>query len=679
MGGSRKKKAAPLSPADASAASATFSSSSSSSAAPTSPTTSTDSSFSPLTATLPSTVHSLYQCPVLFTIPLPSDCTLSSIVCSYGFFRLPPNTWIPSNSRLHRITPLAAAGGVTVCDAGAIPNGAFMRALRFGDREEDAIFVAVTQEAVVIEEKEEKEEKAQRVAADVQPVESREELEAEALLTYHANQHIVVRAIQPPYSLLSALPASADKPLDYTFTLSPAALTRILQQVCRMLRLSPLPTPTLPNPYHRFYRLLPTARQRGFARLFRSPTSFEDLLKTVSLCNINWAGTIAMNGAFSRLVGLGRDYAVEVEVLGPTAKEAVAAVRSVERSESMGRSAMSEVMRSGQQTVGADGGGVHHRITLGTFPSPYELAAMPDAELREKCRVGYRSQRIIRLAHRFAHERLDQHLTALLTPDTPTGEVYKFLLSLDGFGPFAAANALAMLGRFDSHPFDSETVRHMREHHKFDTAFHLTSDAVLRHAREHYSAERYGEFVFLVYWFELWENYEARVRCRAEEWTQDAFSSFSNGGKKTKQQEAAEGGQATAELSHARRVAQQTLERKRKGLTAAAFNARRKKPATQATEAAREESANKENELPSAEEGDEQQQQRGEEQRAGESGGSAEVGGAGKRRSGRTLKDMMQSRKRATPGKAAVEPLDTGEGRRVTRAAAKRQSAELVE
>ena len=677
MAGSRKKKTA-VSQAPADAATTSTSPSSTGVVSPSSP------SFSPLTVTLPSTVHSLSDCPVLFTVPLPCDCSLSSIVCSYGFFRLPPNTWIPSNTRLHRLTPLSFKGGVTLSDSGTVSNGCFIRALRFGEREEDAIFVAVTQEETNRED-EERQGEQQQAKIGPQLAESKEEVDAATLLTYHTSQQIVVRAIQPPHSLLAALPNSTTAPQRFTFTLSPTSLTQLQHQVCRMLRLSPVVLPSQPNPYHAFYRLVPAAKQRGFARLFRSPTHFEDLLKTISLCNINWAGTIAMNGNFSRLIGLGREYAVEVEVIGilPTAKEAVAGVSSVERSDSIGRSAMSEVMRGGEQTVEAEGGSVRHRLTLGTFPSPWEVASVPDAELREKCRVGYRSQRIVRLGHRFAHENLDQQLTTLLEPSHPTASVYKFLLSLDGFGPFAASNALAMLGRFDSHPFDSETVRHMREHHKFDSDFHLTSDAVLRHAREHYSTHRYGEFVFLVYWHELWLNYEAKVRCRAEEWTQEAFSSFSNGGAKLKQQQAAQQQQVKAEKSHAMRVAEQTRMRKAKGLTATAFNARKRKSAKAeetGSGAVSEELANKENEQPAAEE-DVQQPQEEEQKTSAENDGKAVQRGASKRRAGLTLKDMLRSvkQKRTASRKVEAEEPVGGESRRLTRSAARKQSAELVE
>ena len=179
---------------------------------------------------------------------------------------------------------------------------------------------------------------------------------------------------------------------------------------------------------------------------------------------------------------------------------------------------------------------------------------MDDGRLRELCRVGYRSQRLIRLAHRFAYESLEAAVDALLDPSRPSSELYALILSLDGFGPFAAANATALLGRYDVHPFDSETVRHMREHHGVDRQFKLPSGEVLKRARAHYTAERYGAAIFLVYWYELWCGYEQRAKTRAEQWTQTQFSSFSNGGQQLVV--------ADAPKSHSLLVAQQTRKRK---------------------------------------------------------------------------------------------------------------------
>lgn len=56
-------------------------------------------------------------------------------------------------------------------------------------------------------------------------------------------------------------------------------------QVRRMLRL-------LPGDAHhisRFQGMHPPAREAGFGRLFRSPTLFEDMLKSILLCNCGYA------------------------------------------------------------------------------------------------------------------------------------------------------------------------------------------------------------------------------------------------------------------------------------------------------------------------------------------------------------------------------------------------------
>jgi 3-methyladenine DNA glycosylase/8-oxoguanine DNA glycosylase len=40
------------------------------------------------------------------------------------------------------------------------------------------------------------------------------------------------------------------------------------------------------------------------------------------------------------------------------------------------------------------------------------------------------------------------------------------LLPLSGMGPFTAANVLQLLGHFDLIPADTETMRHLKQHHK---------------------------------------------------------------------------------------------------------------------------------------------------------------------------------------------------------------------
>src|SRR5207244_2019680 len=52
-----------------------------------------------------------------------------------------------------------------------------------------------------------------------------------------------------------------------------------------------------------FHKIDPRWKRTGRARLFRSPTLFEDVLKTVTSCNITWPGTVAMNRRLCEVVG----------------------------------------------------------------------------------------------------------------------------------------------------------------------------------------------------------------------------------------------------------------------------------------------------------------------------------------------------------------------------------------
>lgn len=60
----------------------------------------------------------------------------------------------------------------------------------------------------------------------------------------------------------------------------------------------------LPGDAHhvaQFQRMHPRARQAGFGRLFRSPTLFEDMLKSILLCNCGWGRTLSMCRALCEL------------------------------------------------------------------------------------------------------------------------------------------------------------------------------------------------------------------------------------------------------------------------------------------------------------------------------------------------------------------------------------------
>lgn len=204
----------------------------------------------------------------------------------------------------------------------------------------------------------------------------------------------------------------------------------------------------------RFHRLDRRWARSGRGRLFRSPTFFEDVIKTVTSCNVTWPGTVTMN---RRLC----------EVLG--------------------------------EPTGVDeaGGGLTH-----AFPLPGTLADATPALLRARCRVGYRDRRIIELSRLFRDE--PGRFARLADPGVNDEDVYAALLELPGIGPYAAGNILQLLGRYSRLPLDTESVRHGR----MVLRMRGPSASIMRRLRRHYA--RFGDQAFRAYWFELWAFYESR-------------------------------------------------------------------------------------------------------------------------------------------------------------------------
>jgi 3-methyladenine DNA glycosylase/8-oxoguanine DNA glycosylase len=188
--------------------------------------------------------------------------------------------------------------------------------------------------------------------------------------------------------------------------LGPAPRARVRQElrdvVARMLNLDEDLAP--------LYAAAATDRQLswivgGAGRMFRSPTVFEDVVKTICTTNCTWSATERMVGAL--------------------------------------------VAELGQESAGRLGR---------AFPTPAAMASVPEAFYRDVARAGYRGAYLKTLAADVAAGAVDlEHLRTAAADDLPDEEVAARLLALPGVGPYAAAHVMMLLGRHSRLILDSWT------------------------------------------------------------------------------------------------------------------------------------------------------------------------------------------------------------------------------
>ncbi len=130
------------------------------------------------------------------------------------------------------------------------------------------------------------------------------------------------------------------------------------------------------------------------------------------------------------------------------------------------------------------------------FPSPARLAQVDEPTLREECRMGYRAPYVSELAERVASGALD--LEALKHSTISTVELRKELMTIKGVGGYAAANLLMLLGRYDYVPVDSWALKMVSN--EFFGGEKVTPKQVLS------TFERWGKWQGLAYWFWEWEQ-----------------------------------------------------------------------------------------------------------------------------------------------------------------------------
>jgi 3-methyladenine DNA glycosylase/8-oxoguanine DNA glycosylase len=139
----------------------------------------------------------------------------------------------------------------------------------------------------------------------------------------------------------------------------------------------------------------------GAGRMLRSPTVFEDVVKTICTTNCAWSATVRMTTALVEHLGLG----------APDGRHA--------------------------------------------FPTPAAMAEADEEFYRDTVRAGYRGAYLRTLATEVAEGRLD--LEELNDSELPDDLVAERLLALPGCGPYATAHMMMLLGRYSRLILDSWT------------------------------------------------------------------------------------------------------------------------------------------------------------------------------------------------------------------------------
>jgi 3-methyladenine DNA glycosylase/8-oxoguanine DNA glycosylase len=131
---------------------------------------------------------------------------------------------------------------------------------------------------------------------------------------------------------------------------------------------------------------------------------------------------------------------------------------------------------------------------LHAFPTAERLAQVDEPTLREVCRMGYRAPYVAELSQRVASGEVD--LEALKTNLLSSLELRKELMTIKGVGGYAAANLLMLLGRYDYVPVDSWALKVVSN--EFFAGEKVTPKQVLE------TFAPWGKWQGLVYWFWDW-------------------------------------------------------------------------------------------------------------------------------------------------------------------------------
>ena len=190
---------------------------------------------------------------------------------------------------------------------------------------------------------------------------------------------------------------------------------------------------------------LKKAVRSASGRMLRSPTLYEDVVKTIFTTNTLWSGTKNMT---QKLIA------------------------------SFGKPLPDSDKRA--------------------FPKPDRIAASSPEVLKEAVRAGYRAPALHELSVRVASGELD--LESYKTASLSTIELRRELMKMNGVGPYAAANLLLILGRSDFIPVDSWALKLVS--HEWYRGRPVTAREVEK------KFEKWGAFKGLAFWFWDWKYHE---------------------------------------------------------------------------------------------------------------------------------------------------------------------------
>lgn len=198
-----------------------------------------------------------------------------------------------------------------------------------------------------------------------------------------------------------------------------------------------------------FYKLTKSEKhlawvaKQNAGRMLRSPTVFEDLVKTICTTNCNWAMTKIMVTNLVNKLG--------------------------------------EISTGGKKA----------------FPTAEAMAKMPVEFYKEEIRVGYRASYFKELAEKIAEGKLN--VENWLHTDLPTKQLKKEMKQVKGVGNYAAENLLKLLGRYDGLALDSFL---RGEFYKKYNQGKVCDD---KQIETHY--QKFGDWRGLVMWLDMTEKW----------------------------------------------------------------------------------------------------------------------------------------------------------------------------